>query len=65
METLTPAFVYRHTKVRIITERSTEFIDLTESLEDLQWKGARKDELVDFCTSIGDSEMVERIERWQ
>jgi len=35
METLTPAFVYRHTKVRIITERSTEFIDLTESLEDL------------------------------
>jgi len=35
METLTPAFVYRHTKVRIITERPTEFIDLTESLEDL------------------------------
>jgi len=42
-----------------------EDVPLTESLEDLQWKGARKDELVDFCTSIGDSEMVERIERWQ
>ena len=42
-----------------------EDVPLTESLEDLQWKGARKDELVDFCTSIGDSEMVERIERWR
>jgi secondary thiamine-phosphate synthase enzyme len=35
METLAPAFVYRHTKVRIETERTTEFIDLTDSLEEL------------------------------
>jgi secondary thiamine-phosphate synthase enzyme len=35
METLAPAFVYRHTKVRITTERTTEFIDLTDSLEEL------------------------------
>jgi secondary thiamine-phosphate synthase enzyme len=35
METLAPAFVYRHTRVRIATERSTEFIDLTDSLEAL------------------------------
>ena len=35
METLAPAFVYRHTKVRITTERATEFIDLTDSLEAL------------------------------
>ncbi len=35
METLAPAFVYRHTKVRITTEQPTEFIDLTESLEEL------------------------------
>ena len=35
METIAPAFVYRHTKVRIITERHTEFIDITESLEEL------------------------------
>ena len=34
METLAPAFVYRHTKVRIATECHTEFIDLTESLEE-------------------------------
>ena len=35
METLAPAFIYRHTKVRIATERPTEFIDLTESLQEL------------------------------
>jgi secondary thiamine-phosphate synthase enzyme len=35
METFAPAFVYRHTKVRIVTERHIEFIDLTESLEGL------------------------------
>jgi secondary thiamine-phosphate synthase enzyme len=35
METFASAFIYRHTKVRITTERPTEFIDLTESLEDL------------------------------
>jgi secondary thiamine-phosphate synthase enzyme len=35
METLAPAFIYRHTKVRITTERTTEFIDLTDGLEQL------------------------------
>ena len=35
METLASAFIYRHTKVRITTERPTEFIDLTDSLEEL------------------------------
>jgi secondary thiamine-phosphate synthase enzyme len=33
METLAQAFVYRHTRVRIVTERHTEFIDLTRNLE--------------------------------
>jgi secondary thiamine-phosphate synthase enzyme len=35
MATLAPAFVYRHTRVRIETERRTEFIDLTDNLEEL------------------------------
>lgn len=35
METLASTFTYRHTKVRITTERPTEFIDLTEGLEGL------------------------------
>ncbi len=33
METLAPTFMYRQTRVRITTERRTEFIDLTEALE--------------------------------
>ena len=35
METLTPASICRHTTIRIITERPTEFIDLTDRLEAL------------------------------
>ena len=35
METFAPTFIYRHTRVRITTERRTEFIDLTDGLEDL------------------------------
>jgi len=35
METLTHTFTYRHTRVRITTERRTEFVDLTEGLEAL------------------------------
>jgi secondary thiamine-phosphate synthase enzyme len=35
METLAPTFIYRHTRIRIATERPTEFIDLTDGLEAL------------------------------
>ena len=35
MDTLAPTFVYRHTRIRIATERATEFIDLTDGLEAL------------------------------
>ena len=35
METLAPTSTYRHTKIRITTERPTEFIDLTDRLEAL------------------------------
>jgi secondary thiamine-phosphate synthase enzyme len=35
METLAPASLHRHTKIRIATERPTEFIDLTAGLEAL------------------------------
>jgi secondary thiamine-phosphate synthase enzyme len=35
METLAPTFVYRHTRVRITTERRTEFVDLTDGLDAL------------------------------
>jgi secondary thiamine-phosphate synthase enzyme len=35
METLAPTSIYQHTKIRITTERPTQFIDLTDRLEAL------------------------------
>src|SRR5262245_27686231 len=35
METLTSTSTYHHTTLRICTERTTEFIDLTERLQEL------------------------------
>jgi secondary thiamine-phosphate synthase enzyme len=33
MKTLAPTSIYRHTKIRITTERPTQFIDLTDGIE--------------------------------
>jgi secondary thiamine-phosphate synthase enzyme len=35
METLAPTSIYRHAKIRITTERPTQFIDVTDRLEAL------------------------------
>ena len=35
MQMLAPTSIYRHTKIRITSERSTQFIDLTDGLEAL------------------------------
>lgn len=35
MEALAATFIYRHRRVRITTERHTEFVDLTDGLEQL------------------------------
>jgi secondary thiamine-phosphate synthase enzyme len=35
VDTLAPTFICRHTKIRITTERTTEFIDLTDGLQQL------------------------------
>jgi secondary thiamine-phosphate synthase enzyme len=35
MDTVAPTFACRHTRIRIATERPTEFVDLTDSLERL------------------------------
>jgi 5'-3' exonuclease len=40
-------------------------VPLTEDLDDLQWRGARRDGLVDLCREIDDMEMVSRVERWR
>jgi hypothetical protein len=38
-------------------------VPLTESLEDLKWRGARP-EVRDFCTRIGFDEFAARVHRW-
>jgi len=42
-----------------------EDVPLTETLEDLRWLGARRDELVALCAEIGDDEMVGRVEKYR
>jgi 5'-3' exonuclease len=38
---------------------------LVESLEDLEWRGARRDALAALCDQIGEPEFLERVERWR
>jgi 5'-3' exonuclease len=42
-----------------------EDVPLTETLEDLEWKGVRREELTALCAAIGDVEMIGRVERWR
>ena len=41
-----------------------EDVPLTESLEELEWRGARP-ELRDFCARIGFDQLIPRIHRWR
>lgn len=38
---------------------------LPETLEDLEWRGARRDALAALCGEIGDLEFLDRVERWR
>ena len=40
-----------------------EDVPLTETLEDLEWKGVRREQMTAFCTMIGDDEMLGRVNR--
>ena len=40
-------------------------VPLTESIEDLQWKGARRAELAALCREIGDEGFMERVPLWR
>ena len=42
-----------------------EDVPLTESLEDLEWRGARREELTALCAEIGEPEFLERVERFR
>lgn len=40
-------------------------VPLTESLDDLEWKGADRDALTELCKELGDDKFVARVERWR
>jgi 5'-3' exonuclease len=40
-------------------------VPLTEGLEDLGWKGARRSELEALCRTIGAEDLLPRVPRWQ
>jgi 5'-3' exonuclease len=53
------AYLYR----RLATLRTDA--PLAEELDDLRWRGARKDELLALCRGIGDDELPGRIAAWR
>ena len=38
---------------------------LPESILDLEWRGANRGALTEFCAELGAESMVERVHRWQ
>ena len=40
-------------------------VPLVEEIDDLRWRGARRDELVALCREIDDEGFIERIPRWR
>ncbi|MCP3978091.1 MAG: flap endonuclease [bacterium] len=42
-----------------------EDVPIEENLDDLEWKGARKSDLSEFCGSIGDTGLIDRVPRWR
>jgi len=40
-------------------------VPLTETLEDLEWKGVRREEMTALCAELGETELQERIPRWR
>lgn len=40
-------------------------VPLTETLEDLEWRGARRDELQALCREIGDEDFLSRVPRFR
>jgi hypothetical protein len=40
-------------------------VPLAERLEDLEWRGARREELEPLCHEIGAPELLERVRRWR
>ena len=42
-----------------------EDVPRAESLDDLEWRGARRSELETLCRELGDGDLPQRVSRWQ
>lgn len=40
-------------------------VPLEETLEDLEWRGARREELVSLCGELGETDLLDRVPRWR
>ena len=40
-------------------------VPLEEDVDDLEWKGALRDEIEDLCKALGDESLPQRIQRWR
>ena len=52
------AFLYR----RLATLRFD--VPLSQQLDDLRWRGARRDELTALCSELDDAAFLQRVPRW-
>jgi 5'-3' exonuclease len=59
----------RHHRIEVALYRTLatlrEDAPLAETVDDLRWQGAYRDDLVAFCGEIGDVEFAGRVERWR
>ena len=53
------ALLYR----RLATLRAD--VPLSEDIEDLRWRGARRPELSALCRDIGEERLIGRVQRWR
>jgi hypothetical protein len=49
---------------RTLTTLRTD-VELAETLGDLEWKGARRDEMRALCKELGDTGVLRRVPRWR
>jgi len=49
---------------RVLATLRTD-VPLAETLADLEWQGARREELSALLTAIGDEELLEGVHRWR
>ena len=40
-------------------------VPLQETLEDIEWTGARRDELGSLCREIGEGDVMDRVAKWR